>query len=307
MNFALGLAFFIILFLLVFLLTALIAIFVYKDAKKRGLNPFLWAFIAVIAPSFIGLIIYLVIRGEHSIKCCPKCGNNVEAVYTVCPNCGQSLRNNCPNCGRFLEPMWNVCPDCAASIPENLKVNNVAQPAKDKSLRKIVVLIVIIPILIVALFCTVFFTILFSETDNSADLVSLNSVEYQIDDNMRVHCSDFNFDKWRSECISNKEGVNILICHEGVDSDAVTKAIVYCPFEPYEISYNKTHNDGITLDLTAIDGTDRQDTLCYFEFYSDMPVNIDEVNVDDLNPTISITQVSDIIVEESFEICTDFT
>lgn len=60
-----------------FLMVALIAmvipvtvgVLVYRDADKRvDCNPWLWALIAALAPSFVGLIIYLIIRGDYALK-----------------------------------------------------------------------------------------------------------------------------------------------------------------------------------------------------------------------------------------------
>ncbi|MBR3786573.1 MAG: hypothetical protein IKJ77_09220 [Firmicutes bacterium] len=60
-------------FLLVILCTMaiplLVGILVYRDADKRvDCNPWLWALIAALAPSFVGLIIYLVVRGDYPLK-----------------------------------------------------------------------------------------------------------------------------------------------------------------------------------------------------------------------------------------------
>ena len=65
-------------FLLVFLcalaIPLLVGVLVYRDADKRvDCNPWLWALIAALAPSFVGLIIYLIIRGDFPLK---------EPVYT---------------------------------------------------------------------------------------------------------------------------------------------------------------------------------------------------------------------------------
>ena len=47
----------------------LVGILVYRDADKRvDCNPWLWALIAALAPSFVGLIIYLIIRGDFPLK-----------------------------------------------------------------------------------------------------------------------------------------------------------------------------------------------------------------------------------------------
>ena len=42
----------------------LLAIWVYKDAESRGMNGVLWLIVVLIA-GIIGLIIYLVVRGDH--------------------------------------------------------------------------------------------------------------------------------------------------------------------------------------------------------------------------------------------------
>ena len=47
----------------------LIGVLVYGDANKRvDCNPWLWALIAALGPSFVGLIIYLIIRDDHPCK-----------------------------------------------------------------------------------------------------------------------------------------------------------------------------------------------------------------------------------------------
>ncbi len=54
--------------------------FVYRDAKHRGLDPWLWTTIVVFVPNLIGLIIYLVFRNQHSIenKTCKNYHRNVK-------------------------------------------------------------------------------------------------------------------------------------------------------------------------------------------------------------------------------------
>lgn len=47
----------------------IIAVFVYKDAAKRqDCSPILWALVAAFVPSFIGLVIYLLIRNDFPLK-----------------------------------------------------------------------------------------------------------------------------------------------------------------------------------------------------------------------------------------------
>lgn len=58
-----------IMIFLVFGIPILVGFLVYRDANKRvDCNPWLWALIAALVPSFIGLIIYAIIRGDYPMK-----------------------------------------------------------------------------------------------------------------------------------------------------------------------------------------------------------------------------------------------
>ena len=45
----------------------LLAVWVYRDAKKRGMEATLWLLL-VLLTGFIGLIVYLIVRREHPIQ-----------------------------------------------------------------------------------------------------------------------------------------------------------------------------------------------------------------------------------------------
>lgn len=127
----------------------LIGVYVYRDAKRRGMNAALWTLIAVIAPSLIGFIIYLLVRGSYSDLKCPRCDTRVNDSYAVCPRCGAKLRPGCPNCGTAVESDWRVCPKCAQPLPTIQ--DDIVSPVrpKDKSLWKILVAIILIPLLLI--------------------------------------------------------------------------------------------------------------------------------------------------------------
>ena len=76
----------------------LIGVYVYRDASRRRMHAVLWTLIAVLAPAFIGFIIYLLVRGGYSDLECPRCGAPVTEQYVVCPQCGVKLRPACPSC-----------------------------------------------------------------------------------------------------------------------------------------------------------------------------------------------------------------
>ena len=62
-----GLLLFVALFVLA--IPLIIGIVVYKDADKRvDCNPWLWALIAALAPSLVGVIIYLIVRSDYPLK-----------------------------------------------------------------------------------------------------------------------------------------------------------------------------------------------------------------------------------------------
>ncbi len=88
---------------------------VFRDATRRGMDPWLWATIAVFVPFFIGLIIYLVARTDPQIVACAKCGRPLRQDFRVCPYCGLSLDRVCTQCGTHLAGDWKVCPQCGLS------------------------------------------------------------------------------------------------------------------------------------------------------------------------------------------------
>lgn len=47
----------------------LLAVLVYRDANKRmDCSPWLWALVAALVPSFIGVIVYLIVRRDYPLK-----------------------------------------------------------------------------------------------------------------------------------------------------------------------------------------------------------------------------------------------
>lgn len=123
-------------------------LYVYSDSKKRGMNSLVWTLLTVIIPGFIGLIVYLIVRNEHSGKTCPVCGRNVSDHFAVCPECGHSLKPVCPVCGKSVAYDWNICPHCANPIPDSIKVSNPVKAKGDKGLKLIIAAVIIIPVLL---------------------------------------------------------------------------------------------------------------------------------------------------------------
>ena len=104
------------LMIIVALLPLLIGVYVYRDAKRRGMNAALWTLIAILAPSLIGFIIYLLVRGNYSNLKCPRCAATVTEQYVVCPKAQAELPELLCSRRAGLDCMPEMCAatsDCA--------------------------------------------------------------------------------------------------------------------------------------------------------------------------------------------------
>lgn len=102
---------YILIFLIIFAIYGSIAIFVYKDAPKRGMNRWMWMTIATFVPNFIGIIIYFIVRSNSASRC-PHCGKGIRTDFDVCPYCSCQLNLHCRQCGKQVQADWKVCPYC---------------------------------------------------------------------------------------------------------------------------------------------------------------------------------------------------
>ncbi len=125
-----------------------IGIYVYRDASRRNMNAALWTLLAVFAPGFIGLIIYLLVRSGYSDSYCPTCGGAVRESFAVCPHCGASLKAHCTNCNSPLEAGWINCPHCGMPIPAEQQEQLASGTKKDKGLGRLLFFLIVVPILL---------------------------------------------------------------------------------------------------------------------------------------------------------------
>lgn len=92
--------------------------YVYRDAKRRGMNPALWTIVVLIlSPGYgiLGLIIYLLIR-EPLPYPCPQCATSVSARFNFCPNCKTNLHPACAHCQREVSDTDKFCPYCGNDL-----------------------------------------------------------------------------------------------------------------------------------------------------------------------------------------------
>ncbi len=88
---------------------------VYRDARRHGMEPLLWALVAVLVPYFAGVVVYLLLRqGENSP--CPACGVRQQAGAAFCASCGHPLRELCASCKAPLAEGASFCPACGAAV-----------------------------------------------------------------------------------------------------------------------------------------------------------------------------------------------
>jgi len=140
-----------IIFIIFVFISIQVGIFVYRDASRRDMNAMLWALVAVCAPSLIGFIIYILVRGNYSNLRCPECNTVVQDHFVICPKCGTKLQASCPNCSEPVKSDWKLCPKCTQPLPDTQSDVKAPNRSRDNTLGKIAIALVIIPILIIAI------------------------------------------------------------------------------------------------------------------------------------------------------------
>lgn len=181
-------------------LPILIGVYVYRDASSRGMNAPLWTLVAALAPSGIGLIIYLVAQSDFNSYECPSCKAPVLEEYSSCPKCGTPLKAKCTNCGNPIASGWQNCAHCGEPVPSNVNIPTIPK-RRDNGLGRILVAVILIPILIIS---SLFFGLTnFRSTHQS----SIGST-----DGMRVEdfADNRTISDWLKSCEASGSGIYVL-------------------------------------------------------------------------------------------------
>ena len=93
----------------------LLAGYVNRDAKRRGMNSRLWTALVILIPNAIGFILYFLLRHPLMVSC-PQCGTAVNANFNFCPKCKFNLHPTCPECHRAVRVGDTFCPYCAHEL-----------------------------------------------------------------------------------------------------------------------------------------------------------------------------------------------
>jgi hypothetical protein len=94
--------------------------YVNRDAKRRGMNAFLWTVVVLVfLPTWglIGFIIYLLLR-EPLPYPCPQCAATIGARFNFCPNCKCNLHPACPQCKNEVGELDKFCPYCGTDLAQ---------------------------------------------------------------------------------------------------------------------------------------------------------------------------------------------
>lgn len=90
-----------------FIISIVIAIWVYKDAERRGSSGALWLIILLLT-NILGLIIWLIVR--------PPIGGKQPQTSTAAAPPPASTERRCPSCGRVIPDDARVCPYCGKNF-----------------------------------------------------------------------------------------------------------------------------------------------------------------------------------------------
>ena len=245
----------------------LVGVYVYRDASSRGRNAVLWTLLAVLAPSLIGFIIYLLVRGSYSNLKCRVCGERLREGYMVCPGCGAKLRPSCPNCSAPVEPDWKLCPRCAAPLPE--QQTDIAAPVKkkDRTLPVILAAVILVPLVLILLSVAAFTT---ESTMSSA--TALLSVDDYIQETGNTQIRE-----WLSKKKPADNQAAVLRYEIDTDDETVTQYLIYIPSLSESAEYTVESGSGFFGDSIDVDISDKgegSDALMSISFTSGDAVDI---------------------------------
>ena len=133
-----------------------LVIWTYRDVCLRSRDS-LVRLLAVIVVAILflpGIVVYLILRPQHSMdeeyqqsleeeallqviedsQLCPGCGRRVQENWIICPSCHTKLKKNCHQCGKLMELSWNLCPFCGTPAPgmrrDNLNLDEALRPSE---------------------------------------------------------------------------------------------------------------------------------------------------------------------------------
>jgi RNA polymerase subunit RPABC4/transcription elongation factor Spt4 len=89
--------------------------YITRDARRRGMSPVLWTFVAILVPNALGIILFFILR-QPIRSACPQCGSFVQSGFNFCPHCSHKLSPSCPKCQHMVTATDVYCPYCGAPL-----------------------------------------------------------------------------------------------------------------------------------------------------------------------------------------------
>lgn len=179
----------------------MIGIYVYRDAASRGMNAMLWTMISVFSPTFIGLIIYLIVRADHTAMQCPKCQSPVSENYAVCPQCGNQLKSRCQRCNNPVEPYWEVCASCGEPVPQETK-SALVSLKNDNGLGRILIAVILIPVLVMSVLA--FGLVAYRNTFSTSSIGTVSGMRIE------EYMGNKPISEWLDASKGSKDGIYVL-------------------------------------------------------------------------------------------------
>lgn len=233
--------------LLVIAIPIAMGVYIYRDALRRGMNAPMWTLVGVLAPGFIGLIIYLIVRGDHPDLQCGACGKPVNSAFAVCPYCGAALKENCCTCGKALEAEWIRCAYCGTEIPEEQRGRIAVRSKGGKGIAKLLAVIIAVPLALMIL--------LFGAT---CFLMSQKNEEVSSAYGLTKECFSDSAEvvEWLEECDRSGEGVYVMRTSFRNGAQLVNNFLIYRNDGYYDMG-SRGDNGGWFVD-----------PYIHFDFYS---------------------------------------
>ena len=196
----------------------LVGVYVYRDARRRGMNGAVWTLIAIVTPGLVGLIIYLIVRASHTGRRCPGCKAPVQQTFNLCPHCGTPLKERCSQCGIPLEPEWQLCPNCGTSLNRTVP----AEPEKkDRGLGWILGAVLFAPL------CLILLMVVLAVADY-ASVDAGHSITWGRNESPIYFMGSEEIALWQQECDDLGEGIYALYtANEEADTRNKTRYLIY--------------------------------------------------------------------------------
>lgn len=103
-----------ILFIMSYLV--LVALWVYRDARKSKINALLWGIITLFT-NIAGLFVYLIYKQNSQV--CHQCGALQNKTNIYCIHCGNKINKTCKNCSTITNEGDNFCHHCGVKIDDD--------------------------------------------------------------------------------------------------------------------------------------------------------------------------------------------